>query len=172
MLNYIFLIRNKVKEEKEKLDTKEQILNLYYNEHLKQNEIAKIVGKSCPYISKVVKTDKRNKQEKENRKKTNAENRKVYLQEYFKTYDRPKKDDNTYEQVLAQQKQDAMELSYNNNTMSDYALAKWSSIYHTNNKGNLSIDSKLKVGADIPKSINMNIKVPTQKYKNRYVYIY
>lgn len=172
MLNYIFLIRNKVKEEKEKLDTKEQILNLYYNEHLKQNEIAKIVGKSCPYISKVVKTDKRNKQEKENRKKTNAENRKVYLQEYFKTYDRPKKDDNTYEQVLAQQKQDAMELSYNNNTMSDYALAKWSSIYHTNNKGSLSIDSKLKVGADIPKSINMNIKVPTQKYKNRYVYSY
>ena len=39
MLNYIFLIRNKVKEEKEKLDTKEQILDLYYNQHLKQNEI-------------------------------------------------------------------------------------------------------------------------------------
>ena len=63
-------------------------------------------------------------------------------------------------------------LAYNNNTMSDYALAKWSSIYHTNSKGNLSIDSKLKVGADIPKTINMNIKVPTQKYKNRYVYSY
>lgn len=154
------------------MDTKEQILNLYYNRHLKQNEIAKILGKSCPYISKVVKTDKRNKQEKETRKKTNAENRKVYLQEYFKTYDRPKKDDNSYEQMLAQQKQDAMELSYNNNTMSDYALAKWSSIYHTNSKGNLSIDSKLKVGADIPKTINMNIKVPTQKCKYIYVYSY
>lgn len=154
------------------MDTKEQILDLYYNRHLKQNEIAKIVGVSSPYVSKIVKTDKRSKQEKEARKKTNAENRKVYLQEYFKNYDRPKKDDNSYEQMLAQQKQDAMELSYNNNTMSDYALAKWSSIYHTNSKGNLSIDSKLKVGADIPKSINMNIKVPTQKYKNRYVYSY
>lgn len=69
MLNYIFLIRNKVKEEKEKLSTKEQILDLYYNEHLKQNEIAKIVGTSSPYVSKIVKTDKRNKQEKETRKK-------------------------------------------------------------------------------------------------------
>lgn len=74
--------------------------------------------------------------------------------------------------MLAQQKQDSMELSYNNNTMSDYAFAKWSSIYHTNSKGNLSIDSKLNVGADIPKTINMNIKVPTQKCKNRYVYSY
>lgn len=154
------------------MNTKEQILDLYYNRHLKQNEIAKIVEKSCPYVSKVVKTDNRNKQEKETRKKTNAENRKVYLQEYFKTYDRPKKDDNSYKQMLSQQKQDAMELSYSNN-MSDYAFAKWnSSAYHTNSKGNLVIDRKLKVGADIPKSLNMNIKVPTQKYKNRYVYSY
>ncbi len=154
------------------MNTKEQILDLYYNQHLKQNEIAKIVGKSCPYVSKVVKADKRNKQEKENRKKANAENRKVYLQEYFKTYDRPKKDDNSYEQMIAQQKQDSIELSYSNH-MSDYAFAKWnSSAYHTNSKGNLVIDRKLKVGSDVPKSINMNIKVPTQKYKNRYVYSY
>lgn len=154
------------------MNTKEQILDLYYNQHLKQNEIAKIVGKSCPYVSKVVKADKRNKQEKEDRKKANAENRKVYLQEYFKTYDRPKKDNNSYEQMIAQQKQDSIELSYSNN-MSDYAFAKWnSSAYHTNSKGNLVIDRKLKVGFDVPKSINMNIKVPTQKYKNRYVYSY
>lgn len=99
------------------MNTKEQILDLYYNEHLKQNEIAKIVGKSCPYVSKVVKADNRNKQEKETRKKTNAENRKVYLQEYFKTYGRPKKDDNSYEQMIAQQKQDVMELSYTTNNM-------------------------------------------------------
>lgn len=149
------------------MNTKEQILDLYYNEHLKQNEIAKIIGKSCPYVSKVVKTDKRNKQEKESRKKTNAENRKVYLQEYFKTYNRPKKDDNSYEQMVAQQKQDAMELSFTTNIMSDYAFAKWNlSAYHTNSKGNLVVDRKLKVGFDIPKTINMNIKVPIQKYKH------
>lgn len=155
------------------MDTKEQILDLYYNQHLKQNEIAKIVGTSCPYVSKIVKSDKRNEHEKENRKTKNAENRKVYLQEYFKTYDRPKKDDNSYEQMLSQQKQDSIELSYSNNNMSDYTYAKWnSSAYHRNSKGNLVLDRKLKVGYDVPKSINMNIKVPTQKYKNRYVYSY
>ena len=155
------------------MNTKEQILDLYYNRHLKQNEIARIVGKSCPYVSKVVKTDKRNKKEKESRKKTNAENRKVYLQEYFKTYARPKKDDNSYEQMIAQQIQDSMELSFSNNNISDYAFVKWnSSAYHTNNKGNLVIDRKLKVGFDVPKSVNMTIKIPTQKYKNRCVYSY
>ena len=69
--------------------------------------------------------------------------------------------------MVAQQKQDAMELSFTTNIMSDYAFAKWYlSAYHTNSKGNLVVDRKLKVGFDIPKTINMNIKVPIQKYKH------
>ena len=75
--------------------------------------------------------------------------------------------------MLAQQKQDSMELSYSSQNISDYTFAKWnSSAYHTNTKGNLVIDRNLKVEFDVPKSINMNIKVPTQKYKNRCVYSY
>lgn len=155
------------------MSNKEKILDLYYNQHLKQNEIAKIVDTTTQYVSKVVRTDKRNIEEKEKRKKENSENRKIYLQEYFKTYNRPKKDDNSYEQMIAQQIQDSMELSFSNSNISDYAFVKWnSSAYHTNNKGNLVIDRKLKVGFDVLKSVNMNIKIPTQKYKNRCVYSY
>ena len=155
------------------MSNREKILDLYYNQHLKQNEIAKLVGISTQYVSKVVRADKRNKEEKEKRKTENSENRKVYMQEYFKTYNRQKKDDNSYEQMLAQQIQDSLELSFSNNIISDYAFAKWnSSAYHTNSKGNLVLNRNLKVGFDVPKSINMNIKVPTQKYKNRCVYSY
>ena len=155
------------------MSNKEKILDLYYNQHLKQKQIADIVGTSTQYVSKVVRADKRNKEEKEKRKTENSENRKVYMQEYFKTYDRPKKDDNSYEQMIAQQRQDSMELSFSNNNISDYAFAKWnSSAYHTNSKGNLVLNRNLKVGFDVPKSINMNIKVPTHKYKNRCVYSY
>ena len=155
------------------MSNKEKILDLYYNQHLKQNEIAKIVDTTTQYVSKVVRTDKRNIEEKEKRKKENSENRKIYLQEYFKTYNRPKKDDNSYEQMIAHQIQDSMELSFSNSNISDYAFVKWnSSAYHTINKGNLVIDRKLKVGYDVPKSVNMNIKIPTQKYKNRCVYSY
>lgn len=155
------------------MSNKEKILDLYYNQHLKQNEIAKLVGTTAQYVSKVVRADKRNKEEKEKRKIENFENRKVYMQEYFKTYNRPKKDDNSYEQMVAQQIQDSFELSFSNNIISNYDYAKWNSFaYHTNSKGNLVLNRNLKVGFDVPKSINMNIKVPTQKYKNRYVYSY
>lgn len=149
------------------MSTKEHILDLYYNQHLKQNEISTIVNTSSQYVSKVIKSDCRYKEEKENRKQTNSKKRAIYLKEYFKGYERPKKEDTTYAQLLALQKQDSIELSYTS-SISDYAFAKWnSSIYHRNKKGNLILDKKVKVGADVPKLINMNIKVPTQKYKFR-----
>ena len=155
------------------MENKENILDLYYNKHLKQKDIATIVGVSKQYVSKIIKADSRCKEEKQIRKDNNAIKRKNYMKEYFKSYDRPKKEDNSYEQMLAQQKQDSMELSYSRQNISHYTFAKWnSSAYHTNTKGNLVIDRKLKVGFDVPKSINMNIKVPTQKYKHKYCYSY
>ena len=45
------------------MSNKEKILDLYYNQHLKQNEIAKIVDTTTQYVSKVVRTDKRNIEE-------------------------------------------------------------------------------------------------------------
>ena len=56
------------------MSNKEKILDLYYNQHLKQNEIAKLVGTTAQYVSKVVRADKRNKEEKEKRKIENSEN--------------------------------------------------------------------------------------------------
>lgn len=142
------------------MNTKEQILDLYYNEHLKQNKIAEIMGTSKQYVSKIVKEDSRNKQEKDYRKELNHKKRNFYMQEYFKTYNRSKKDDNTYEQMLAQQRQDSIEMSYHGQ-LSNYAFAKWNiGAYHTNKKGNLVLDRNLKVGFDVPKTINMNIKLP------------
>ena len=154
------------------MSNKEKILALYYNEHLKQNEIAKIVNTTTQYVSKVVRADERNKAEKENRKNVNAKNRKVYMQEYFKNYERKSKTDNSYKQLQALLNQDSKELSYHSE-ISDYSFAKWnSSVYHRDSKGNLRLNRNVKTGFDVPKYINMNIKVPTQKYKSKYVYSY
>lgn len=165
--------KNQLKLKEENLNNKqEEILNLFYNKHLKQNEIAKIVETSNQYVSKIIKNDDRYKQEKQNRKLENANNRKQYLKEYFQTYDRPKKDkDNSYEQLKALHEQASKELSYSNNDISDYAFAKWNiSAYHTNKQGNLVIDKILKVGFDVPKKINMKRKISTQKYKKIYCF--
>ena len=155
------------------MNKKERILDLYFNKHLKQTEIAEIVDASQQYISKIIKKDERYENEKSSRKSSNAEKRKIAQAEYQKNYVRKKEKDIAYEQLLEQQRQDAIELSYSCNNISDYAFAKYNpSIYYTNRKGNLIIDRKINVGSDIPKMINMNLKVPTQKYKHRCNYSY
>lgn len=140
------------------MDIKEQILDLYYNQHLKQNEIAKIIGTSNQYVSKIVKSDNRINSEKEKRKLENKEKRTIYLQEYFKTYNKPKKEDTLYQELQELQKQDALELSYTSFTISDYNFAKWNlSAYHTNKKGNLVLNRNVVTGYDVPKSIKMTV---------------
>ena len=150
------------------MENRENILDLYFNKHLKQKEIATIVGVSKQYVSKVIKADSRYSEEKQTRKDENAIKRKDYLKEYYKNYDRPKKEDNSYEQLQALLYQDSLELSYSSNNINDYAFAKHnSSIYHRDKNGNLKLNKGIKVGNDVPKTINMNIPVPTQKYKYR-----
>lgn len=150
------------------MENQENILDLYYNKHLKQKDIATMVGVSKQYVSKVIKADSRCKEEKQTRKDENAIKRKNYMKEYFKSYDRPKKEDNSYEQLQALLYQDSLELSYFNSNMSDYAFAKYnSSIYHRDKNGNLRLNKGIKVDSDVPKTINMNIPIPTQKYKYR-----
>ena len=78
------------------MENRENILDLYFNKHLKQKEIATIVGVSKQYVSKVIKADSRCKKEKQTRKDENAIKRKDYLKEYYKNYDRPKIEDNSY----------------------------------------------------------------------------
>ena len=90
------------------------------------------------------------------------------MKEYFKNYNRPKKEDNSYEQLQAQLKQDSIELSYYSGVMNDYAYVKAnSSIYENDKNGNKKLIKGINVGYDVPKAVNMNIPVPTQKYKHR-----
>ena len=151
------------------MENRENILDLYYNKHLKQKDIATMIGVTKQYVSKVVNADVRSEKEKQIRKENNAKKRQDYLKEYFKNYDRPKKEDNSYEQLQALLYQDSLELSYSSSNINDYAFAKYNlSIYHRDKNGNLKLNRGIKVGGDVPKSINMNIKVPTQKYKYKY----
>lgn len=146
------------------MNTKKQILDLFYTEHLKQKEIADIVATSTQYVSKVVRADKRNKEEKECRKQTNSEKRKIYMQNYFQNYDRPKKEDNSYEQMLAQQKQDSIELSFSNNIISDYFFAKWNrGMYnYDKNSSDLVLKRNIVVPFDVPKRVR-NVINPVKR---------
>ena len=138
------------------LISQNNILDLYYNKHLKQKDISTMLGTSNQYVSKVVKADKRYTKEKENRKNINTEKRKVYMQEYFKTYIRQKKKDNSYEQLKAQLDKDVLELSYSNNFISDYAFVKWNrGMYnYDKNSSDLVLKKNITVSVDAPKRVS------------------
>ena len=109
-------------------------------------------------------------QEKEYRTQISKENRKIAKREWIRNKRQNENDKQLFEFVKQQHIEASKELSYSFE-ISDLAYRKWnSSAYHRNSKGNLVIDRKLKVGSDVPKSINMNIKIPTQKYKKKYCY--
>ncbi len=152
------------------IDNKNYILDKYYNEHDKPIDIAKELNVHPSYITKIIKNDTRYIQEKEYRAEISRENRKIAKREWIRNKRHSETDKQLYEFVKQQHIEASKELSYSYE-MSDLAFRKWnSSAYHRNSKGNFVIDRKLKVGSDIPKSINMNIKIPTQKYKKKYCY--
>lgn len=152
------------------IDNKNYILDKYYNEHDKPTNIAKELNVNPSYITKIIKNDIRYIQEKEYRANISKENRKIAKRDWIRNKRQSESDKQLYEFVKQQHIEASKELSYSSE-MSDLAYRKWnSSAYHRNSKGNLIIDRRLKVGSDVPKSINMNIKIPTQKYKKKYCY--
>lgn len=152
------------------IDNKNYILDKFYNEHDKPTNIAKELNVNPSYITKIIKNDTRYIQEKENRAQISRENRKIAKRKWIRNKRQSETDKQLYEFVKQKHIEASKELSYSSE-MSDLAYRKWNaSAYHRNSKGNLVIDRKLKVGLDIPKSINMNIKLPTQKYKKKYCY--
>lgn len=138
------------------MNKKEQILDLYFNKHLKQIDISKKLDVSQQYISKVIKASSQYQDEKATRKSINAEKRKIAQAKYQKNYNRSSKKDLVYEQLLALQKQDAIELSYNAHPLSDCSFRKSnSSIYSYDSKKNqYRMLRGIKTSVDAPKRIS------------------
>lgn len=137
------------------IDTKNCILDKYYNEHDKPTNIAKELNVYPSYITKIIKNDTRYIQEKEYRAQISRENRKIAKRDWIRNKRQSESDKQLYEFVKQQHIEASKELSYSSE-MSDLAYRKWnSSAYHRNSKGDLIIDRKLKVGSDVPKSIKL-----------------
>jgi transcriptional regulator with XRE-family HTH domain len=144
---------------------KEEIKRLYFEEHLKQTDIAKIFNVSKQAISKILKNDKRMSAEKEYKHNQAVENKKNYNKEYLKGYKRAKS--TNIEEYLAMQAmldKDSVRLSHHPQ-ISDMDFARFnSSIYTIDENGNriLNPDMKSKVTIDVPKFIKA-IQVPVLK---------
>ena len=105
------------------INTKNYILDKYYNEHDKPTNIAKELNVNPSYITKIIKNDIRYIQEKEYRTQISKENRKIAKREWIRNKRQNEADKQLYEFVKQQHIEASKELSYSSE-MSDLAYIK------------------------------------------------
>lgn len=134
--------------------SKENIINLFYNEHLKVKKIAEQLGISSSYITKVIKQDARYIQEKDFRKKESKNNRKIVQNKFIKNKREKQRLEDNYSYVKSQHDQATRELSKSSH-LSNESYRKWNySAYSYNpSKKRYEFDNKLGRSADVPKYI-------------------
>lgn len=134
--------------------SKENIINLFYNEHLKVKKIAEQLSISSSYITKVIKQDSRYIQEKDFRKKESKNSRKIAQNKFIKNKREKKRLEDNYSYVQSQHDQATRELSKSSH-LSNESYRKWNySAYSYNpSKKRYEFDTKLGRSADVPKYI-------------------
>ena len=77
----------------------EGILKMYFEEHMKQKDIAEIFKVSSEYVSKVIRNDDRYQEEKQRRHQEAKLRKAKYNKKYLETYER-KKDKSDKEELF------------------------------------------------------------------------
>lgn len=133
---------------------KENILNLFYIEHLKVKDISAIVNTSSAYITKIIKQDTRYMLEKEYRKSISNAKRKVAQNNFVKNKRENKKIEDNYSIVQFQHEQATRELSKAKH-LSNESYRKWNySAYKYNpSKKRYEFNDTLGRSYDVPKYI-------------------
>lgn len=147
------------------MNKKEEIAKLYYEEHLIQEDIAEKTGVTQGYVSQVIKADERYLNNKEIRHQVSLQRKANYNKEYYKTYKRTKKDDDSYRQLQAQLDKDSLELSYTSWHISDLVFAKWNRqmFKYDKNSSDLVLKRNIVVSCDVPKRVSNVVNASTRK---------
>ena len=134
----------------------EEILKMYFEEHMKQKDIADYFKVSAEYISKVVRNDVRYQEEKQ-RRHQEAELRKAkYNKKYLETYERNKED---YDKLQALLDSDSRQMSRHSFGISTDAFVRSNiSAYKQDKDGNLILDDKIKTSYALPKKYKRKVK--------------
>lgn len=134
--------------------SKENIIALFYSEHLAVNEIANIENTSSAYITKVIKQDIRYDEEKEYRKSISKDKRKVAQNKFAKSKREKQKIEDNYLFVKSQHEEATKELSKSKHLSNeDYRKWNYSAYKYNPSKKRYEFDPSLGRSYDVPKYI-------------------
>ena len=159
---------SKIKRKLDSKETKDKIIELFYNEHLRPTDIFKELKVKMPYITRIIQTDSRYIEEKEARKQENKkkqkEQKRIYAQNKREKERQEKQD---YQKLLVQINNDNKFLS-TKRQVGDEKYAKWnrSAYDYDKNTGDLILKDKIVAGFNVAKRVS-NIVNPNSIKSNR-----
>ena len=136
---------------------KNKIIVLFYEEKLKQIEIAQRLKISKSFVSKIVREDKRYQEEKNTRKNQNKKKHNKQIQNIVEEKRRIQRHKNSVDDLALKvmHNQASLELSQGRKPINNRTYRDWNpSIYKYNEKTqSYRLKKGITVGADVPKNI-------------------
>ena len=141
------------------IDKVTEITRLFYDEHLRQTDIAKQIGAGKSYITKIIQKDERYIEEKEYRANQSKERHKVCKRNYINK--RRQADKQEYQAMIIQINKDNEYLS-TKKKLSDEAFSNWNRgmFDYDKHSSDLILKNGINVGFDVTKRVS-NIVSPS-----------
>ena len=158
----------KIKTKTDSKETKDKIIDLFYEKHLRPSDIAKQLKVAKSYITKVIQKDSRYIEEKESRKAKNKEKNKIQKRVCAKN--RRKKEKQEYEKLILLINNDNVILSTKKKE-NDLQDAKWNrSVYeYDENSSDLVLNPNVNAGYNLAKRVRNIVNPDSIKSKRIYV---
>ena len=134
------------------IDKVTEITRLFYDEHLRQTDIAKQIGVGKSYITKIIQKDERYIEEKEYRATQSKERHKVCKRNYINKKRQANKQE--YQAMLIQINKDNEYLS-TKKKLSDEAFSNWNRgmFDYDKKSSDLILKNGINVGFDVPRRV-------------------
>ena len=162
---------SKIKRKLDSKETKDKIIELFYNQHLRPTDISNRLNVKMPYITRIIQTDSRYISEKEARKQENREKQKVQKRIYAKNKrEKERQEKQDYQKLLVQINNDNKFLS-TKKKVSDLKYAKWnrSAYDYDKNTSDLILKDKIVAGFNVAKRVSNIVNPDMIKSKSIFV---
>ena len=163
-----------VEEIKHKLDskgTKDKIIELFYEKHLRPTDISNKLKVKMPYITKIIQKDSRYNEEKQTRKQDNKEKQKEQKRIYARNKrEKERQEKQDYQKLLIQINNDNKFLSTKKKT-DDIQDTRWlkSAYDYDKNSSDLLLKDEIRTGYNVAKRVSNIVNPNMIKSKRIYV---
>ena len=162
---------SKIKHKLNSKETKDKIIELFFEEHLRPTDISKKLDVKMPYITKIIQTDSRYIEEKETRKQENKEKQKEQKRIYAQNRrEKEKQNSQEFQKLITQINNDNKFLS-TKRVESDLKFAEWnrSAYDYDKNTSGLVLKDSINAGYNVAKIVKNIVNPNSIKSKRIYV---